>query len=462
MPTNRGGDHEAVYRRYRELVAGRASHGHVLESVIRGDPQHKRLVKAHGAGVFSEAEIRCATDLRPAWRAAAHKGQAANDPFDDAYQAGFWIHLHQDRYVRQDNDSKLYRGQRNADWTNTASLFRPGKLSPELRRDRLLSLAGTLADRLGLDDTHTFAACQHYAEMARLDGDDEGFGATSTWLLDVTWNPFIALAFATHGAVDGDLGAVALLSRPEWNSRLAAVAPLDLVELDLRRPRQQQAGFINSRYPELFEDYIPYRLYFRQHGGREFEDDGLGASRPNIYPVDDPVRDVVREWAEEEKRLGHPPPPPTVLALPEQATRPVPARAAWIDPGVYFQLCVASFESADEVGTSDPTTRRPHFELLAVFHSWARFLKPKLQLRLHPWNPGLGGLLDGAWRAHMCAAAGLPANLATLTDQYNSLEDNCKRQLVTWVESRWRISPAARDSLWNGTADPAELLASVH
>jgi hypothetical protein len=126
MPTNRGGDHEAVYRCYCycELVAGRASHGHVLESVIRGDPQHKRLVKGHGAGVFSEAEIRCATDLRPAWRAAAHKGQAANDPFDDAYQAGFWIHLHEDRYVRQDNDSKLYRGQRNADWTNTTSLLR--------------------------------------------------------------------------------------------------------------------------------------------------------------------------------------------------------------------------------------------------------------------------------------------------------------------------------------------------
>lgn len=74
--------------------------------------------------MFSEAEIRCATDLRPAWRAAAHKGQAANDPFDDAYQAGFWIHLHEDRYVRQDNDAKLYRGQRNADWTNTTSLLR--------------------------------------------------------------------------------------------------------------------------------------------------------------------------------------------------------------------------------------------------------------------------------------------------------------------------------------------------
>ena len=59
----------------------------------------------------------------------------------------------------------------------------------------------------------------------------------------MTWNPFIALAFATHGAVDGDLGVVALLSRPEWNSRLAAVAPLDLVELDLRRPRQQQAEY---------------------------------------------------------------------------------------------------------------------------------------------------------------------------------------------------------------------------
>lgn len=452
MPTNRGVHHEAVYRRYSELVRPYSQLSPkqpnypwmVLDKIILGELEVGRV---RDAGLVSEAELQCANDLRPAWLAAKDKGQWVGDPFDDPYQAGFWMHLNP--YYDYGGGRKLYRGQRNAKWATTASLFREGPLDPELRRKRLLSLAGTLTHSFDLkDDKHAFAAAQHYAGMARLDGDDDGFGAISTWLLDVTWNPFIALAFATYGGHRNDVGVVAVLSKDEWNGRLGAVAPLDLTELTLfKRPHQQEAAFVTSRYPELFEDYIPAQVYFCQ-SGQEFEDDSLGAGRTNIYPADDPVCDVVQEWASKERQLGYPPKPPVVLFLPEQATRP--AGGGWMDPDVYLRICLAQFERVD-AQEGPPVTRRPLLEQLAVFHSWARVLKPKLNLS--NWNPGLGGLLSGAITAHYTAAGGGAVDLADLTEQYHTLDADCRRQLADWVESCWQSGKLERALLWSGSTD---------
>ena len=79
----------------------------------------------------------------------------------------------------------------------------------------------------------------------------------------MTWNPFIALALQRTAETANDVGVVAVLSKEGGRTDcLGAVTPLDLTELDrFKRPHQQEAAFITSRYPELFEDYIPDRKY---------------------------------------------------------------------------------------------------------------------------------------------------------------------------------------------------------
>ena len=122
MPTSRDVHHEAVYRRYSELVRPYSQlakgqpnyHWWALDAIIRGEQEAEQV---RVTGLLSEAELRCAIDLRPAWLAAKDKGGWVGDPFDDAYQAGFWMHLNS--YYDYGDGRKLYRGQRDANWANT-------------------------------------------------------------------------------------------------------------------------------------------------------------------------------------------------------------------------------------------------------------------------------------------------------------------------------------------------------
>ena len=117
---------------------------------------------------------------------------------------------------------------------------------------------------------------------------------------------------------------------------------------------------------------------------------------------------------------------------------------------MYLRICLAQFEEID-AEEEPPAARDPLLEQLAVFHSWARVLKPVLNLR--NWNPGIGGLLSGATTAHYAVARGSAVDLAELANQYNILDDTCRRQLVNWIESRWKSGNADRALLRNGSVD---------
>jgi hypothetical protein len=418
--------HEPSYRAYVELIAGRppGERAH-LDDVVRGT--HRAALVEHLALIDSDDLVR-ARELRGAWQ-AARDADHASVPFDDAYQAGLWLHLTEDQFFRHAKPHKVYRGQRDATWPTSASLFRDADRGPPAseRRQRLISLAGRLTDRLGLAPAEAFAAAQHYGGEASLPG---GPGSVSTWLLDVTWNPFIALAFATHGGADGDVGVVAAVDVDEWNGKLGSIADIDVLELDLLRPHNQEAAFIDSAFPELADDYLPLSFQFFQHAGVQFEDPFVDITARSIYPLDDPAIPIVKEWAQDELSRGEPPVPRRMVQLPDQ----VALRSEVVAPGlvpftVFRDLVGSSLAQLDNPPDVTSGTLPAHVELLSVFHSQARHQNLR---------PGLGGLSAGAWIAYQRDRDGRPPSLREMTTQYNLVYDEAFQTLVQQLDELWR------------------------
>jgi hypothetical protein len=413
--------HEDIYRSYSAFIAGRED-AWLLNSAIRSERDAAEAVRHR---LLGEADLRQARMLRSPWQAARDLDRSGA-PFEDAYQAGLWLHLHEDRYFRRNTSVKLYRGQRNEAWATQASLFRPGPMAGARRRERLVSLASHLNRRFGLDDRHAFAASQHYGgEAAAVPGP----GAVTTWLLDVTWNPFIALAFASYGAVDGDVAVVMAFDVTEWNDKLTGVADLDVLTLDgLTRPANQEAAFVDSAFPEVSDDYLPLTFRFVQHPGVEFDDAGTNASRNSLYPAGDPLCSAVQEWASQEAREATPA-PAVPLSLPARAVRLEPnGPPRWVPPRVFADLCATSLGRLND---PPDTAARPlcdHLELLAVFHAHAR------QQEQHP---GLGALGEAAWAAHQRALRAAPPDLPDMTrDSYYYLGTH-GRQLARRLQDLW-------------------------
>ena len=122
-------------------------------------------------------------------------GFASDTPADLVYQTAIQICLQR---LPDADDRWFYRGQRNHHWATVPKLFRDmpsaedATFAPALAQ-RVAKVRGIVAamKRLGIDydDFEATAVVQHYS--AELD--------TSTWLLDVTASPWVALFFASDG-----------------------------------------------------------------------------------------------------------------------------------------------------------------------------------------------------------------------------------------------------------------------
>ncbi|WP_374690657.1 FRG domain-containing protein [Accumulibacter sp.] len=259
----------------------RIVHGHRSKAAIERE-FHEFGLQPPSPAVLEEAfclqRLLCPTDRdRPG-------GRHPDDPLEDVYAAalsmlphGFW--------VESPERDHLYRGQRDARWPTVPALF---------RRDDVDAALGQLAQAVtrvreclpAVSDAQALAVAQHYSREL----------GVATWLLDMTYDPRVALFFASDGGVGGEVGVVSCLVRKTWDRLSAAgsnrLGRLRVIDVPgVLRIEQQRASFLDTSHPVLFDQYVADTVWFRQQTGLRFEDPDADfpVTAASIYPSLDPV-----------------------------------------------------------------------------------------------------------------------------------------------------------------------------
>lgn len=239
-----------------------------------------------------------------------------DEPLDDVYHAAFYVMFH--RYPWQTKDT-AFRGQRQM-WRVQPSLFVPPALGTPLNAEefdrrvrRLARYVAELGGTAGLADNiatveERIAAAQHHG--------------IPTWLVDVSSDPFVALFFASHHGSAGQLGVMMRFCTNEWLELNAGsgsrVGMMRVVAAPhVRRLQAQKGFFLENSHPDIVEQYVAYRLVFRQQPGLVFEDAGRGITEAALLgSTDDPLTEFTDRFRRQEQ-LGAGP-AETLPALPGQ------------------------------------------------------------------------------------------------------------------------------------------------
>ena len=291
---------ESLYRRFTRLSREWAVHEHPgVDRQLFHAAVLTRRSDADVAREFASFEV----PLPPLWDEAREvsrlldfdpRGRVADDPCDDVYQAALTMLPHGTWTPSPDHD-QLYRGQRDARWAVIPSVFRLDDQARSERIARVSVLAGLVVDeRPALTVEQALALIQHYS--AELDAP--------TWLLDLTWDPAVALLFASSGGAAGDVGAVTMLVRQEWERFSASgrnrLGQIRVIEVpDVLRIERQRALFLDTSHPDLVEQYVAHSVWFRQVDGLVFEDPDADwpVTRESCFPDPDPTLELVRRLA---------------------------------------------------------------------------------------------------------------------------------------------------------------------
>lgn len=306
-------DWQSVYRRYVRLertwsVADapepvarqflrRIVHGHQTEPAILREFHSFGLAppapEALAEAFFLQSALYPSDRERPG-------GRHADDPLEDVYAAalsmlphGFWV-------VSPQRD-QLYRGQRDARWPTVPALFRRKDVQDALRQ--LARVIPRIQKCLpGISEEQAIAVAQHYSRELEV----------ATWLLDVTYDPRVALFFASDGGANGDIGAVTCVVQKEWNRLSAAgtnrLGRLHVIDVPgVLRIERQRASFLDTSHPELFDQYVAHTVWFRQMDGLRFEDPDADfpVTAEQIYPAMDSVVTALRRTLSASQGVLH-------------------------------------------------------------------------------------------------------------------------------------------------------------
>jgi hypothetical protein len=139
-------------------------------------------------------------------------GLSEDESLEDVYEAALRMEI---SAIWKSNMgmSEIFRGQRKHEWRVIPLLFRVTSNSLG-DQDSLISNTekiGRFVRQLQATDTtitdeEGVAIVQHYSE-------ELGIG---TWLIDFTWDPFVALFFASYGGEDGDVGLISYIGLEEF------------------------------------------------------------------------------------------------------------------------------------------------------------------------------------------------------------------------------------------------------
>jgi hypothetical protein len=217
-------------------------------------------------------------------------GRRPDDPCEDVYQAALTM-MPVGEWTASPSLEKFYRGQRDARWRVVPSFFRESLEKQTAGVVRVNALAKKIAARRpDLQPEQTLALIQHYSREL----------AAPTWLIDLTWDPRVALFFASDGGRAGDVGVVTMLARREWENlaaggrnRLGSIRVIDVP--NVLRIERQRALFLDTSHPDLLDQYVAHSVWFRQVDGLTFEDLDCDwpVSRAHCYPELDPTLEEI-------------------------------------------------------------------------------------------------------------------------------------------------------------------------
>ena len=290
----------SIYQRFVRLEKEWSVHEHpeVNEQLFhtavlskRSDAEVEREFASFGLMNPPAVQMREAHALRSALEFPSH-GRHPDDPCEDVYHAALTM-MPFGEWTASPSLEKFYRGQRDARWRVVPSFFRESHEKQAATISRVNTIAKKIAARHPeLQPEQTLALIQHYSKEL----------AATTWLIDLTWDPRVALFFASDGARTGDIGVITMLVRREWEgfaaggrNRLGSIRVIDVP--GVIRIERQRALFLDTSHPDLLDQYVAHSVWFRQVDGLTFEDlDAEWAvSREHCYPDLDPTLEEINQ-----------------------------------------------------------------------------------------------------------------------------------------------------------------------
>ena len=259
----------------------------------------------------------------------------------------------------------LYRGSSSNTYSNVSPILRTpsDKDTITKRWEKLMSFRDYIREKHEdkqifelknkFNDLLALAYMQHFKRDAGL----------SPSMLDLTYDPFVALFFATLSANKGRIGVVyrfSLNADFDEFSTFSSLGKLRVIALPgIHRLRRQRALLLFGPSGDVLDQLMPFRCEFLQHENLTFEDKELGITNENLLNDDqDNVNFCERfeEWREQYKsnaiEASKSLEPPTLYLQPEELYKDV---IAWLS------------ENTD----CDPSSKRLSKEIykLVEFHS---------------------------------------------------------------------------------------------
>ena len=202
----------------------------------------------------------------------------------------------------------LYRGCASNAHSNVSPILRPPSDEKTITRrwERLMSFRRYIKDEHEeeemfhlngqFDDLLALAYMQHFKADAKLHPP----------MIDLTYDPFVALFFATRSARNGRTGAIYRFSLKAdfvQFSKFSSLGHLSLVELPgIHRIRRQRALLFFCSSGEALDQLMPFHCEFLQHENVRFLDEELGITDEKLLHDDQGNVDFCKRFEKWSRR----------------------------------------------------------------------------------------------------------------------------------------------------------------
>ena len=205
----------------------------------------------------------------------------------------------------------IYRGLSSDKYNNLSALIRSdslnnraSKLAISLRTDRCERFRKYLREHFGdyqkIFHGNKFSTNEvkslEYAFMQHFKAE----ASLSPPLIDFTYDPLVALYFASFNPSDGEVGVINRLSAANYIAHMhvfSSIGRLNLIYLpSVNRLRNQRALLLEGPESDIVDQLMPFKVYFRQRAGVRFEDVQLGICDNTLLNSDENIIRFCKEF----------------------------------------------------------------------------------------------------------------------------------------------------------------------